>query len=97
MNGDGSGPDDGIAPDRPGTGSAGSSQAHAPQPSGEDRRWLLEGLRSFALHVEAADLLERRAEASTSPDFAALLRERAARHRRTADRIRKRFVAGAGG
>ena len=74
-----------------------TDRAHAPHPGEEDRRRLLEELRSFALHVEAADILERRAAASTSPDLAALLKERAARHRRTADRIRQRVVVAAGG
>jgi hypothetical protein len=45
-------------------------------------------LRPIALHVEAAALLERRAELSGNGVLAALLAERAARHRQAAERVR---------
>jgi hypothetical protein len=78
---------------RPGVRRAGASRAFAD--CGEDRWRLLEELRSVALHAEAADLLERRAEVAASPVLAALLRERAARHRGAADRLRGRLAVAA--
>jgi hypothetical protein len=54
----------------------------------EGGRWRLDGLRSIAVHMGAAGILESRAAALDNPVLAALLRERAASHRRTADRLR---------
>lgn len=62
----------------------------------EGGRWRLDGLRSIAVHMGAADILERRAAAVDNPVLAALLRERAASHRRAADRVRSGVEAPSG-
>jgi hypothetical protein len=75
--------------------SRGEVQAHRaprtrlPHPRGGDRRLLFEELRCVAVHEATAEVLERRAATSTSPVLAGLLRERAARHRGAADRLRR--------
>jgi hypothetical protein len=56
--------------------------------SAADRRELLDELRRVARQVETAARLERRAGRSASTALAGVLRERAAEHRRTADRLR---------
>jgi hypothetical protein len=90
MDGDGTGHDHLPARARP----AGARAVVGPASAGcgEDRRQLLVELRSVALHAEAASLLERRAAVAASPVLAALLRERAARHRGAADRLRGRLA-----
>ncbi len=49
---------------------------------------IVDLLRRVAVQAETADVLERRAVRAESPVLAALLRERAAVHRRTALRLR---------
>ena len=62
--------------------------AEPARPCGRDGQRLREQLRPIALHVEAAALLERRAKLSGNRVLAALLAERAARHRQAAERVR---------
>ena len=88
---------DRIPPARPCAPYAGTKRARAPLSCREDRRRLLEELRVVAVHVGTAELLERRATVSSSPVLAALLQDRAARHRRAADRIRARVELAARG
>ena len=57
------------------------------------RRELLGALRRIALNLETADVLELRADRSASPALAGVLRERAARRRRTAGRVRADLAA----
>ena len=57
------------------------------------RRDLLNALRRIAVHLETADVLEVRADRSTSPPVADVLRERAAARRRTAGRLRADLAA----
>jgi|tagenome__1003787_1003787.scaffolds.fasta_scaffold17849468_1 hypothetical protein len=54
----------------------------------EDRREILDLLRWMAVHLEAADALERRADRSPNPTLALVLRERAAERRAIAERVR---------
>jgi hypothetical protein len=50
---------------------------------------IVEQLRQAAVYVETAAVLERRACRADNPALAALLRERAAVRRRTAERLRR--------
>jgi hypothetical protein len=59
-----------------------------PRPVHRDRLRLLEELRLVALHVETAAVLERRAGLSGNRVLAAMLAERATRHRQAAARVR---------
>ena len=52
------------------------------------RRERLDRLRRAAAQADTADVLERRAGRSGSAALACLLRERAALHRRVAERVR---------
>jgi hypothetical protein len=54
----------------------------------EDRLEILELLRRAAVYVETAALLDRRAGRCASPALAGVLRDRAATHRRNAERVR---------
>lgn len=54
-----------------------------------DGRRLLEQLRLVARHLETAVALERCADLSDNHVVAALLAERATRHRQAADRLRR--------
>ena len=58
-----------------------------------DRRELMGALRRIAVHLETAEVLERRADRSASPALATVLRERAAQRRRSAGRIRADLAA----
>ena len=53
----------------------------------EARRELLEQLQVMEVHVQTAAALETRAERTVNATFAAVLRERAGHHRRTAARV----------
>jgi hypothetical protein len=67
-----------------------SARQQGPSPSLtalEARRELLEQLQVREVHLQTATALETRAERSVNDTFAAVLRERAADHRRTAARI----------
>ncbi|WP_179719421.1 hypothetical protein [Petropleomorpha daqingensis] len=59
-----------------------------PRPSLAARRERLDRLRRAAAQVGTADVLERQAGQSRSTALAGLLRERAALHRRVAERVR---------
>lgn len=48
----------------------------------------IDGMRRVAVQLETAAVLERRAGRTQDPVLAALLRDRADAHRRTADRLR---------
>jgi hypothetical protein len=76
-------------------GAAGNGPVRPPPVDG-DRLRLLEQLRQVALHVETAVLLERRAGLSGNRVLAAMLAERATRHRQAADRVRCRLGRGVG-
>ncbi len=54
----------------------------------EARRELLEQLQVAEIHLQTAASLELRADRSTNTTFAAVLRDRARQHRRTAERMR---------
>ena len=54
----------------------------------ERRRALLERLRRVASDLDTARCLERRADLSSSPALADVLRERAGERRRRAERLR---------
>ena len=54
----------------------------------EARRELLEQLQVVEVHLQTAASLELRAERSTNATFAAVLRDRARLHRRTAESLR---------
>lgn len=79
---------DGQVGVRPGRPRVGGGPAITPPPCGRDRRLLLEQFRPVALHLEIAELLERRAGRSDNRVLADLLEERASRHRQAADRMR---------
>lgn len=53
----------------------------------EARRERLEQLQIVEVHLQTAAALETRAERTANPNFAAVLRERAGHHRRTAARV----------
>ena len=53
----------------------------------EARRELLEQFQVMEVHLQTAAALETRAERTANATFAALLRERAGHHRRTAARV----------
>jgi len=53
----------------------------------EARRELLEQFQVMDVHLQTAAALETRAERTANATFAALLRERAGHHRRTAARV----------
>jgi hypothetical protein len=72
----------------PGGSRVGAEPAITPPSCGRDRRLLLEQFRPVALHLEIAELLERRAGLSDNRVLADLLEERAAGHRQAADRMR---------
>jgi hypothetical protein len=72
----------GLRPGAAGTGPVG------PRPVDRDRLQLLEQLRLVALHVETAVRLEWRAGLSGNRVLAAMLEERATRHRQAAARVR---------
>jgi hypothetical protein len=57
------------------------------------RRELLGALRRIAVNLEAAEVLELRADRSASPALAVVLRERAAQRRRAAGRVRADLAA----
>jgi hypothetical protein len=59
----------------------------------EDRRELLDLLRRMAVHLEAADALERRADRSPNDTLVTVLRGRAAERREMAERLRKDLAA----
>jgi hypothetical protein len=61
--------------------------------SPDGRRETLERLRVVAAQLETAAVLDRRASRSASPALAHLLRERAARRRRSAERVRAAALA----
>jgi hypothetical protein len=73
-------------PGAPGAGSA----PH--RPSFTSRREILDLLRRFAVHLETARVLDERAGRCRSPHLAAVLRERAEAHRRTAERVRAELI-----
>ena len=58
----------------------------------EARRELLEQLQVVDIHLQTAGALEIRADRSTNSTFAAVLRHRAAEHRRTAEKLRENLV-----
>ncbi len=91
--------DDGHESRRRGALATGSGTQVLPVPPGERRvvapprgptpgPGIVDLLRRVAVQAETADVLERRAVRAESPVLAALLRERAAVHRRTALRLR---------
>jgi hypothetical protein len=58
---------------------------------------MLDRLRHVASQLETAAVLDRRAGRSASPALAEVLREGAARRRRSAERVRAAALAGTGG
>lgn len=63
-----------------------------PRPPFESRREMIDLLRRFAVYVETADMLDDRARRCASPHLAAVLRDRAEAHRRTAERVRTELI-----
>ena len=55
----------------------------------ENRRELLDHLYWMAVHLEAAEALERRADRSPNPTLAGVLRGRATQRREVAERLRE--------
>ena len=62
--------------------------APAPASPLDGRRELLDLLRRRAVHLETAEVLERRADRSPNPTLVAVLRGRAAERRELAERLR---------
>jgi hypothetical protein len=58
----------------------------------ERHREALENLRRLELQLQTAAALERRADLSANPTFAAVLRERAQERRRIAEVVRAHLV-----
>jgi hypothetical protein len=58
-----------------------------PRSTVEARRERLEQLQVVEVHLQTAAVLETRAERTVNATFAAVLRERAGHHRRTAARV----------
>jgi hypothetical protein len=58
-----------------------------------DRREILDLIRRMAVHLEAADALERRADRSANPTLAVVLRGRAEERRGMAERLRADLAA----
>ena len=71
-----------------GGGPAGPRRPPAPWRAPAGGPDIVERLRQMAVHAETAAVLERRAARVDTPVLAALLRERAAAHRRKAARLR---------
>jgi hypothetical protein len=63
------------------------------RPAVSSRREVLDLLRRLAVYVETAAVLDERAERCDSPHLAAVLRERAAARRRTAELVRADLAA----
>jgi hypothetical protein len=60
----------------------------------EGRREVLDVLRRLAVHLETAEVLERRADRSPNPTLVAVLRGRAAERRAMAERLRAGLAEG---
>jgi hypothetical protein len=67
---------------------AGVPRVVPPRRISDRRRAALANLRRLAVQLDAAAALERRADRSTNPALAALLRERADERRRIAEVVR---------
>jgi hypothetical protein len=82
-----------VTGNRTGTEGTQVRAAASPTRSVEQHREALENLRRLEIQLQTASVLERRADLSTNPTLAAVLRERAQERRRIADVVRAHLAA----